>query len=495
MSDRSKVKEKSNKSGLTPRPLLLQRKCACGSHTIAGSECESCKQKEADKGLQRSAKGDELVNEVPPIVDQVLNSPGQPLNEVTRADMERRFGHDFSQVRVHSDARAGESADVVNAQAYTVGRDVVFGAGRFSEQSAEGQKLLAHELAHVAQPSEAGSQGISQPGDAGEREADRAAEGFARGETVKVGNARGAAIQRQSFPDFKPDFNRAVAASDKILEEASPFVAAALGSETLDSYDTGKSELKPAHLTKLVTLAHRIEVLLRKYDRSTITVIGHADTVGAESSNLELGQQRADVVKQALSDLGVSDAIISTESKGEGAPQAVKTKDKTPSAPNRRVEIRFHPKSSNLGVMPGKLIPPTPGKTVPGKPAPDEYDPLERPPIDFNYHPKIEPHDPTKLPPDFWKPIPPLPKGSGPKSALDVIAEKILDPVIDSVAAAFSKDVRDKIKEGARAAVTKGAAKGARAAAEAAGVHDPAALDAIEKATEAAIQEKGKSNK
>jgi len=89
--------------------------------------------------------------EVPPIVHEVLRSSGQPLDSVTRADMELRFGHDFSQVRVHTDARASQSAQVVGALAYTVGRDIVMRKGQFQPLSKAGQRLLSHELAHVIQ--------------------------------------------------------------------------------------------------------------------------------------------------------------------------------------------------------------------------------------------------------------------------------------------------------------------------------------------------------
>jgi len=65
--------------------------------------------------------------------------------------MESRIGHDFSQVRVHADARAAESAGAVNALAYTVGQDIVFGPGRYAPQTSEGRRLLAHELTHVVQ--------------------------------------------------------------------------------------------------------------------------------------------------------------------------------------------------------------------------------------------------------------------------------------------------------------------------------------------------------
>ena len=89
--------------------------------------------------------------ETPPGVLDVLRSPGRPLEPATRADMEARFGTDFSRVRVHSDAAAGRSARDLNARAYTAGRNIVFGPGRFAPGTHEGQRLLAHELSHVVQ--------------------------------------------------------------------------------------------------------------------------------------------------------------------------------------------------------------------------------------------------------------------------------------------------------------------------------------------------------
>jgi hypothetical protein len=76
---------------------------------------------------------------------------GTPLPDDLRADFERRFDHDFSPVRIHTDAAANESAAALDAEAYTIGGDIVFGEGRFSPGSGEGRDLLAHELAHVAQ--------------------------------------------------------------------------------------------------------------------------------------------------------------------------------------------------------------------------------------------------------------------------------------------------------------------------------------------------------
>ncbi|MEX5216019.1 MAG: DUF4157 domain-containing protein [Nitrospiraceae bacterium] len=100
---------------------------------------------------RRSTAGSTGAAEAPPIVHDVLNSSGQPLDEATRAFFEPRFGHDFGNVRVHADASAAESARVVNAQAYTVGRNMVFGAGRYVPTTEAGQRLLAHELTHVFQ--------------------------------------------------------------------------------------------------------------------------------------------------------------------------------------------------------------------------------------------------------------------------------------------------------------------------------------------------------
>jgi hypothetical protein len=88
---------------------------------------------------------------VPPIVHEVLRSPGQPFDAEPRAFFEPRLGHDFSHVRVHTDAWAAESAQAVNALAYTVERDVVFGTGQYAPRTIVGKRLLGHELTHVIQ--------------------------------------------------------------------------------------------------------------------------------------------------------------------------------------------------------------------------------------------------------------------------------------------------------------------------------------------------------
>ncbi len=106
-----------------------------------------------------SQKQDE--SEVSSLVDEVLRSPGQPLDRSTRDSMESSFGHDFSQVRIHSDKRAVQSNLALGAYAYTVGNHIAFGESRFSPGTLEGKKLLAHELAHVVQQSQVSGQLIS----------------------------------------------------------------------------------------------------------------------------------------------------------------------------------------------------------------------------------------------------------------------------------------------------------------------------------------------
>ncbi|MDR4484433.1 MAG: DUF4157 domain-containing protein [Nitrospirales bacterium] len=170
---------------------ILQRKCAsCSNHTMAGGACAECTKKKS--GLQRKlaigASSDPLereadrvaaqvlatptdtagTNELPRIqrftghaagqtglapasVDRVLASSGRPLETSLQREMGQGFSYDFSRVRVHTGATAEQSARDVNAHAYTVGHNIVFGAGRFAPETNTGRRLIAHELTHVVQ--------------------------------------------------------------------------------------------------------------------------------------------------------------------------------------------------------------------------------------------------------------------------------------------------------------------------------------------------------
>jgi Domain of unknown function (DUF4157) len=101
--------------------------------------------------MRKSDAVDPTAGEAPSVVHEALRSPGQPLDAATRAYFESHIRHDFSQVRVHADTQAAAAAESVRAHAFTVGQNVVFGAGRFAPASNDGRKLLAHELTHVVQ--------------------------------------------------------------------------------------------------------------------------------------------------------------------------------------------------------------------------------------------------------------------------------------------------------------------------------------------------------
>lgn len=138
---------------------------------------------------------------VPLQVGEVLRSPGRPLEGGLARDMGSRFGHDFGNVRVHADARAGESATAMDAAAYAVGRDLVFGHDRFAPHTVAGRRLLAHELAHVVQQGGRVARkptGIAPEGGSLEREAERAADAIAGGaRRVQVGSGSPPEIARQ----------------------------------------------------------------------------------------------------------------------------------------------------------------------------------------------------------------------------------------------------------------------------------------------------------
>jgi len=170
--------------------LLSQSKCACGGSPGLAGECEACKKKRLQKKLSIGASNDPLEQEADRVADQVLAPPpssrvsgaapriqrftgqatsdtgtapasvdrvlsgaSRPLDISLQKDMGSRFGYDFSNVRVHTGSAADESAREVNAHAYTVGHNIVFGAGQFAPGSYTGRRLIAHELTHVVQQS------------------------------------------------------------------------------------------------------------------------------------------------------------------------------------------------------------------------------------------------------------------------------------------------------------------------------------------------------
>jgi len=157
----------------------------------------------------------------PPIVHSVIGSSGKPLDPQTRADLEPKFGQDFSGVRIHTDARAAESARAVNALAYTVGNNIVFNEGRYNPNSSDGRHLLAHELTHTVQQGAVRPSGDLPIGDTAapeEREADDVARGVTSARAGSSGlSVRRAVLQKEDADGQtpQPDAGAATSASGK----------------------------------------------------------------------------------------------------------------------------------------------------------------------------------------------------------------------------------------------------------------------------------------
>lgn len=163
-------------------------------------------------GVQRAVgnAGVGSVLETSPVHD-VISSGGAPLAPAVRADMETSLGQDFSDVRVHTDGTAHQSAKAVNAQAYTVGNNVVFQQGKYQPDSDQGRHMLAHELTHVVQQRSGPVDGtdtgngvrVSDPGDRFEREAAATADAAMAGPVASPAAAgaapvgAGASVQRE----------------------------------------------------------------------------------------------------------------------------------------------------------------------------------------------------------------------------------------------------------------------------------------------------------
>jgi hypothetical protein len=136
-----------------------------------------------------------------PVADVVGRGGGHPLDDEVRADMEGHLGADLSDVRIHTGAKAAASAQAVQARAYTVGSDVVFGEGGFSPGTPDGKKTLAHELTHVVQQRQGPVDGtptgtgikVSDPSDRFEQAAEASAEQFMA--------SGGGAVQRDAMPE------------------------------------------------------------------------------------------------------------------------------------------------------------------------------------------------------------------------------------------------------------------------------------------------------
>jgi outer membrane protein OmpA-like peptidoglycan-associated protein len=270
------------------------------------------------------------------------------IDPAVRQRMETRLGADFSGVRVHTDEAAAAAAGRERAQAFTIGDDVVFGAGRYAPASQPGDALLEHELGHVRDQQASGDVGLQrQPVD----------EPF-----------RPPSLEREPRQRFRLDPN---------------IGRLSLGLSTLDGFDLNQATLKPAHLPMIADVAGKVLMLLQKMPGSEVTITGHADLVGGEDVNLRIGQRRAEAVRAALIDAGVPEASVSAVSEGESAPVVKKS---GPEARNRRVEVRFKGElmvpGAGLTLGTGAARPPVePTTGFTGKPITPPVGPIGGPPV------------------------------------------------------------------------------------------------------------------
>lgn len=279
----------------------VQRKCACD--TASGEPCQCVA---AATTLQRSPVSSASVASAPASVMEVLRSPGQPLDRPTRSFMEGRFGRDLSAVRVHTDGAAAASARSIDAHAYTVGSDVVFGTNQYRPATDAGRWLLAHELTHVIQQEGQGAAALQR---------------FACNAGVltdpRCGDAQGS-----GHP----------------------------GGTHLERFDLEKDELKPAHLAAIAAFK-------RSWDagggKDAVDVDGYASCDGEANANVQLSCRRAEAVKAELITRGIT-TTISTFAHGETDEFGASLPD------NRRAIISAVARPTPT---PPRPIPPSPGPT------------------------------------------------------------------------------------------------------------------------------------
>lgn len=342
-----------------PKPRPLQRvtpaRARIAGRVGPGPEYQSAPPHPEPAPLRRHGGQGEMT--APPVVCEVLATPGQPMDAMARAIMEPRFGHDFGQLRVHTDAKAADSARAANALAYTVGKHMVFGEGQYAPHTFAGQRLLAHELTHTLQQGARFTSGAARVGDPrhpAEQDAQRAARDAVTGRQANVSTAASAPVlQRQPLPDLTP----------------SPLAARLIGSELLDGFALNSAALTEEHKRRLAILAITLQGLLRAYPTGSAQITGHTDASGDEAFNQGLGQRRADAVRDLLLDKAVPAAAMASLSAGESQ---LLIETSRPEPRNRRVEVRFMPSARPSFFPPAELTPPAPVQQPTPLPRPDQ---------------------------------------------------------------------------------------------------------------------------
>jgi len=392
----------------------------------------------------------------------------KPIEPALRSRFEAGFGCDFSDVRVHAGPAAADTAHSLHAQAYTVGSDIHFAAGRYRPDTTQGQELIAHELAHVEQQSRGGSGGAGA-----EARANRAAHHVMQGNTVSPDAVGGAQHGVQAKPDEY--------GSDAPSGLTFPVT-------TLDAFALNSAALTGAHLEEIKRLAWSIGLHagMRRNAAATITIVGHTDRSGPETVNDPLGQSRADSVKQALVDALAKENVdpgtfgdIPSTSMGESQP-VVPTADGVKNEKNRRVEITV-----NIGSK--AALAPAPPTFDPFKLPPDAVPPEGGPGPRREKDKWQEMEENQRKIEEYDRKHPRTNKGLS-----DLLIDKVMDDIVDPIIKKLpvSKDLKDKARSAVRKGLEKGTESACEAAVDAAGVTGEQA-EALKAACKAALKEKG----
>jgi len=394
---------------------------------------------EAVRGLLASSdeRIPHAVDQVPTDVDAVLAAGGRPLDSGVRAELEPLVGDDLSDVRVHTDAAAEASAEAVAARAYTSGRQLVFGPGAYSPDTEQGRSLIAHEVGHAV--------------------------------TARAGGvpSAGAPVLRQPKDDDKPGAG--------LLSKSTvpgPQVMTLAGSTVATIHFAHDSFLMdPANFAAVEKLGEQLSFMAKPL----VSVNGHASAEGPAKRNDQLARMRRETVIAILRSKAKGSFDVGGAAHGSSEPAVEENATKPDEleaqrASNRRVEM----------IIVDLATPQPP--TAAAKPEPK--------PIDTTYHPKQEtPAEEANRNLQRMLKLGPIP--TAPKTSFNEQFWKGVDKVVDDMTAKLHipEALRGPIKDGAHAAIEKGAEKALDGALDAAKITGQE-REALKAAIKAAAEQK-----
>jgi outer membrane protein OmpA-like peptidoglycan-associated protein len=309
--------EEEEKLHRMPETSFIQRKCATCEH-----EEEEKIHRKIMPFIQKKGNGLEGGTASESVTNQINSSRGggNRMSESTLSFMESRFNADFLGVKIHTDSNAVQMSRELNAQAFTVGNDIYFNAGKYSPESSSGKHLLAHELTHTVQ----------QGGTKIKRKIEEVEIGFLQ--------RKSSDIQRQEVEELmtrQQEIDLSNSSEGEIAIQPSPLIF------TLSNFTINSASLKQRHRDVLREIAHFMRAV--PSDRFNIRIEGNTDDTGSDAVNNPLSLRRAASVRNLLRQLRVGN--LQVEGEGEHNPLASNESISGRSI-NRRVEIAFVPRIS-----------------------------------------------------------------------------------------------------------------------------------------------------